>query len=115
MQVEVDVFSGRPNPAWEIGPDEARMLAERLAALPAAPPSPEPDGLGYRGVVVRGLPGACAEVRLGEGRAHARCEDGPRVLADAGRAVERAVLATGRGRIDAGTLALIREAAGLDP
>lgn len=50
MLVELDIFSGRPNPRWEL---DARS-AERLRAIheglrgSGAPPL-EPPGLGYRG------------------------------------------------------------------
>jgi hypothetical protein len=52
MRVEIDAFSGRPNPSWELSPDEAAELARRLADLPNAnAPAPAP-GLGYRGFVI---------------------------------------------------------------
>ena len=50
MLVELDVFSGRPNPCWELdelGTQELRRLQSRLAATRQA--SVEPPGLGYRG------------------------------------------------------------------
>jgi hypothetical protein len=50
MLVELDAFSGRPNPRWEL--DEAssqqlRQLQGRLTSTQATPP--EAPGLGYRG------------------------------------------------------------------
>ena len=54
MIVEIDLFSGRPNPRWELGPVEARALEKLEAGLrPAAGPPPEPPALGYRGFVYR--------------------------------------------------------------
>jgi hypothetical protein len=53
MLVELDVFSGRPNPRWELdepAADELRRLLRRLTVAAATPP--EPPGLGYRGFVV---------------------------------------------------------------
>lgn len=55
--IELDIFSGRPNPLWRANASDAEFLARRLAELPpvgkwgAAKPSP--DGLGYRGFVIR--------------------------------------------------------------
>ena len=52
MLVELDVFSGRPNPRWELdepAADELRWLMRRLTATAVTPP--EPPGLGYRGFV----------------------------------------------------------------
>ena len=51
MLVELDIFSGRPNPRWELSDAEAasvRELIDALAPAPAAAP-PVPPGLGYRG------------------------------------------------------------------
>lgn len=48
---EVDVFSGRPNPHWEVPANLGEGLARRWEELPEwsghLPPAP---GLGYRGV-----------------------------------------------------------------
>jgi len=52
MLVELDVFSGRPNPRWELDEQrsqELRQLERRLT--PAGQAAPEPPGLGYRGFV----------------------------------------------------------------
>ena len=52
MLVELDIFSGRPNPRWELDPratGELRRLLRRLARSTATPP--EPPGLGYRGFI----------------------------------------------------------------
>jgi hypothetical protein len=48
--VELDVFSGRPNPRWELDDrtsQELRQLQSRLTR--ARETAPEPSGLGYRG------------------------------------------------------------------
>lgn len=108
MQVEADVFSGRPNPRWTLDAAGARELARRLGELPAAPAAQAFEGLGYRGLVVTGLSVECPEVRLHGGRARGECADGPRAWADAGRALERWLLATGEGRMDPGTMELLR-------
>jgi hypothetical protein len=52
VDVELDVFSGQPNPHWKPTEDEAAALANRLRELPEAADSAEPPGLGYRGFVV---------------------------------------------------------------
>jgi hypothetical protein len=86
MLVELDVFSGRPNPRWELdetSADELRRLVDRLP--PATGPPPEPPGLGYRGFV------------LGEGgrvlrvyRGHVSTPDA--LVADPSRTIERYLL-----------------------
>ena len=52
-QVELDVFSGRPNPSWSLTSAEADALESRLEDLPRSN-APAPAGnLGYRGFIVR--------------------------------------------------------------
>lgn len=68
VEVEVDMFSGVPNPAWTVHGTEAAALIELINALPE-------DGeidisaelnLGFRGFVLRGvdLPGDADQVRV---------------------------------------------------
>lgn len=70
MRVELDVFSGRPNPAWELAPEEVAELAQRLTGLPRTDQPPGEGGLGYRGFTISnpsrsaGLP---AEIRVFSG------------------------------------------------
>ncbi len=55
--VEVDVFSGAPNPQWTLDANsEARLetLVSHLAPAPGGT-APSAPGLGFRGFVVRGL------------------------------------------------------------
>jgi hypothetical protein len=48
--VELDIFSGRPNPGWELDEQAVDELRSLHAALPAsAEQVPAPPGLGYRG------------------------------------------------------------------
>lgn len=52
IDVELDIFSGRPNPRWALdGPaaERLRELHARLRLFEGSPP--EPPGLGYRGFV----------------------------------------------------------------
>lgn len=50
LLVELDIFSGRPNPTWRLSPGEAGELLEKLRAL--GPGSRPRMGLGYRGFVI---------------------------------------------------------------
>jgi hypothetical protein len=47
--VELDVFSGRPNPRWQLTAAEASELEGRLRGLPETSQAAIPDNLGYRG------------------------------------------------------------------
>jgi hypothetical protein len=70
MTVTLDIFSGRPNPSWTMGPEDQKELARRLMGLPRATGVVGSDGLGYRGFVITSQagPGSLpAEVRVFEG------------------------------------------------
>jgi hypothetical protein len=53
MEIEIDAFSGRPNPKWIESPERAAAVARALSSLVEAPARPEPDHLGYRGFIIR--------------------------------------------------------------
>jgi hypothetical protein len=56
VMIELDIFSGRPNPAWELRGEKARALLQMLAGNQRSGlrrrPCVAPD-LGYRGVVLK--------------------------------------------------------------
>lgn len=86
IAVELDIFSGRPNPRWEIdgvAAGELRLVQSTLQATDQA--APEPPGLGYRGF--RYADGARTWRAFGGFVATAGS-----VLADPGRRVERYLL-----------------------
>jgi hypothetical protein len=86
MLVEFDVFSGRPNPRWELderSAQELRRLQSRLTVSPLAPP--EPPALGYRGFSYADETGSC---RAFQG--YVRTSRG--VLADSSFSIERFLL-----------------------
>lgn len=57
LEVEIDVFSGMPNPTFELSDGEEQELTERITAEPeqvaAVADSLESFGLGYRGLILR--------------------------------------------------------------
>jgi len=52
VEVVLDIFSGRPNPSWNLSDKQVRELKERLVGLLVTDRPSQPLGLGYRGVVV---------------------------------------------------------------
>ena len=54
FEVELDIFSGRPNPRWVLNPEEEKEFLVRLSdgSVPIAPLNAVGD-LGYRGFIVR--------------------------------------------------------------
>jgi hypothetical protein len=95
-EVELDVYSGAPNPTWSLSAAEADSFVQQLAALPQASPRPLSGRLGYRGFIVQCAQGTEAwSVRLQNGLVH--IERGPTTYASDGqRRLERWLLNTGR-------------------
>lgn len=56
IEVELDIFSGRPNPRWALSAEAAKRLQADLEERATAE-SPAALGLGYRGFVIRNLSG----------------------------------------------------------
>ncbi len=54
MRVSMNIFSGRPNPAWRLTRQQAAEFLERLAAEAPPVPPDEPPVLGFRGFTVEG-------------------------------------------------------------
>jgi len=101
-QVTLDIFSGRPNPTWQLAGAAAEDLARRLraapAVTPAAPRPVAPPDLGYRGFVLR--PEAAGEAEH-ETRVYGGLIAGPQgEQLDSGRQLERWLLATAGDRLD---------------
>src|SRR5271157_1228182 len=56
MKIELDVFSGRPNPTWILNDEEAKEFLAKFKALTASDSDkPLYDGLGYRGFKATGF------------------------------------------------------------
>jgi hypothetical protein len=92
ITVELDIFSGRPNPSWTIGPAERELLLNFLRdAHAAVEPRNLLPGLGYRGFVVK--------IASESGEHVARVHDGSieidgKYFSDADRTVEKFILST---------------------
>ncbi|WP_369977387.1 hypothetical protein [Xanthomonas bundabergensis] len=88
MRVELDIYSGQPNPCWDLDAIAARGLRQQCERLPRVPtPAATPPALGYRGF------------RWQDGSAiwHAHAGEvtvGAAVYRDAAFSVERYLLAT---------------------
>ncbi len=54
MNVELDAFSGRPNPRWTLEASTAAEVASMLKSLPTTPPVTLESRLGYRGFILHG-------------------------------------------------------------
>jgi len=104
VEVELDAFSGRPNPRWMLTEAQAMEFLALLRKLsPAQVGLPTSSGLGYRGFILRANGGALGpyeEVRINRGIVFARRGDAEETLADPQRNLERWLVASARGHID---------------
>jgi hypothetical protein len=96
VEVELDIFSGMPNPTWVLMDAEAESFAQRLAQLPETSVGELPGHLGYRGFIVRVTEGARTQViRIWAGAVHVSNGATTRA-ADQDRELERWLLQSGR-------------------
>lgn len=107
-EVELDVFSGRPNPAWALTSAEAEELERRLAALPRSPERELSTRLGYRGLLVRLEDGTGARMlRVQSGGVEIAAAGSTVYARDEGRALERWLIATGGTRVPDDVAAIV--------
>jgi hypothetical protein len=112
MDVEIDLYSGRPNPRFRLDPASAAELIRRLVALRPSTGHARPrEGLGYRGLRIEpdatGSP--FAEVVISGGVVLVRDHDGrERLLDDPGRDLERWLVEASASEVDADVVALLR-------
>ena len=52
VEVELDIFSGNPNPVWILSEADGVLFLKKLAMLPQASAKELHDDLGYRGFIV---------------------------------------------------------------
>ncbi len=103
MRAELDVYSGRPNPTWEISTQDANRLLTALRQLPERDTATAPASLGYRGIVLTG--GAVQALGYDRLRAFGGVvvAEGPlgrKIFSDRDHEFEAGVAATAEGRVD---------------
>ena len=108
-EVEIDIFSGMPNPTWALTDAETRQLAGRLAALPPAAPRELSANLGYRGLVVTiRQPDGEAKVRVQKGIAEILQNARTAYHEDRNRSLERWLLDTGKAHVATDVLQIVQ-------
>lgn len=108
ITVEVDIFSGRPNPTWKMNAVEAERVIRMLAQMPRSSPDSFADRLGYRGILLH-VPNATW--RLFDGRAF-ESSSGQGAI-DGGRRLERLTIESGKTKIGPKLYRTVLEASGL--
>jgi hypothetical protein len=104
VRVELDLFSGRPNPTWELSQQQGKELWERLARLPRVADATFPDHLGYRGIVAElpGPDGGNESIRIYGGAVRHQTQGATLFLNDADRQLERWLAETGAPHLEPG-------------
>lgn len=106
IRIELDMFSGRPNPVWTLTAAEAAELEAMTASLPVvAAPAPPFDGLGYRGIVARNPADSGWSLVAFRDTVRIRTLEGSEVRADPDARVERWLLGTAGDAVDPALLA----------
>lgn len=105
MHVELDIFSGRPNPSWELTPADSTIFLQQLRALPQTVAGQAEEGLGYRGLVVTETGGVLIDsfatiVVSGGLVVGQRPQGGAQTWLDTGRSLERWLARTGKPHLD---------------
>lgn len=101
LRVELDIFSGRPNPVWTLPESGVNSLFEKISKLPPSPALKLPSQLGYRGFAIHLLENAQeVHIQVQNGTVLISREDVVSFFADPGRKLERWLLESGRNFID---------------
>lgn len=103
LQIELDVYSGRPNPVWNLDPKETEFLLAQLEKLPSAPDvTPPTERLGYRGFIIKPASGTRSnweELMVGFGVVSERQGLTVKYALDKSRTLERWLVESAKGKI----------------
>lgn len=96
-EVELDIFSGMPNPTWPLTDAEADNFVHQLSALPRTAARELAGNLGYRGFVVQCTQGAATQaIRIQSGTVYLIEGATTTYARDEARRLERWLLGTGK-------------------
>lgn len=97
VEVELDIFSGMPNPTWVLTDAEAESFMKQLAALPRTSAGELSGNLGYRGFIVQVTQGTETRlIRIQGGTVHTSEGATTIYVNDEDRKLERWLLNTGK-------------------
>src|ERR1700741_8734 len=108
MDIEVALYSGRPNPRFRLESDAAAELLRRLTALPPLSGAPKTqDGLGYRGIRIET---DTSEIQVSDGTVLIHERTGrERQLRDPGRPLESCLVEAAAAVLEPETAAFLRQ------
>jgi hypothetical protein len=97
VKVELDIFSGNPNPTWVLSDADGVLFLKRLAMLPKASAKELSTNLGYRGFIVEVTNGTEKSlVRIQNGTFQLSQGDTNVYYSDPNRDLERWLLNSGK-------------------
>ena len=100
-EVELDIFSGMPNPTWTLTNAEGDSFLKQLASLPRTSPRVFSGNLGYRGFIVQCTQGANTKlIRVQNGTVHSLQGVTDVYALDENRQLERWLISTGRPHLE---------------
>ncbi|MFM2313882.1 MAG: hypothetical protein RLZZ04_3158 [Cyanobacteriota bacterium] len=98
--VELDVFSGQPNPTWNLSASQCAEIEQHIGELPetAGESLQSPPALGYRGLIIHyeDQQGVRESIRVYRGIV----QSGRLQFRDADRKIEKWLLNTGHSLVD---------------
>lgn len=105
MRVELSIFSGRPNPVWELTAAESAEFIRRFRTLPNAQAGhavPDEGKLGYSGLIVTGHSDieSFASIVVAGGVVRGSKLPGSQVYLDKDQALERWLVSTGSTHLE---------------
>ena len=107
-EVELDIFSGMPNPTWMLTNSEADRFTKQLAALPPAEARELSGNLGYRGFIVQCTQGTNTQsIRIQRGLVQIARNEATVYVADQDRGLERQLLNTGKPHLTSDILQIV--------
>lgn len=100
VEIELDIFSGNPNPTWILSEAEATLFRQQLATLSEASPRELSGNLGYRGFIVQLTNGTEQRiVRVQNGIVQISQDSTDLYYSDQNRSLERWLLDSGRASL----------------
>ena len=100
-EIELDIFSGMPNPTWILTDAEVDSFVKRLAALEPSSSTELSGNLGYRGFIVQCMQGNNLQlIRVQRGTVQISDNATAVYASDKNRDLERWLLNTGKPHID---------------
>jgi hypothetical protein len=112
VQVELDIFSGMPNPVWNLSDESAQSFLRQLDALQRTRPTKLSAPLGYRGFVVQVTRASDTQqsIRIQNGSVQILAPKSTFYASDSGRNLERWLLETGKPHLEPEIFSLVQRA-----